>query len=162
LVTMVIGLERERYFKDFSKAKAAGFRTYTLVGLGSCLFAIASIYGFPSYIPSVGGTTVVDPGRIAAQVVTGVGFLGAGAIYFSGGHVKGLTTAAGLWVSAALGIMFGAGLIVFGLIAAVFAYLFLDFHRLFPRFFRKVTQIPADVAHEQLDEHAGDEHSKLP
>jgi len=68
----IMGWERERFIKDVSRGKGAGFRTYSLVCFGSCLFGLASIYGFSS-----GGATY-DPGRVAAQVVTGMGFLGAG------------------------------------------------------------------------------------
>lgn len=88
-----IGFERE------TAHKAAGLRTHTLVGVGAATFAIVSIVGFEG----------PDQSRIAAQVVTGVGFLGAGAIFREGAFVKGLTTAAGLWAVAALGLAAGAG-----------------------------------------------------
>lgn len=88
-----IGFERE------TAQKAAGLRTHTLVGVGAATFAVVSIVGFEG----------PDQSRIAAQVVTGVGFLGAGAIFREGAFVKGLTTAAGLWAVAALGLAAGAG-----------------------------------------------------
>ncbi len=88
----VIGFERESAQKD------AGFRTHILVGVGAAIFTIVSIIGFDG-----------DPSRVAAQIVTGVGFLGAGAIFKEGATVKGLTTAAGLWVVAAVGMAAGSG-----------------------------------------------------
>ncbi|WP_126429227.1 MgtC/SapB family protein [Brevibacillus marinus] len=125
----IMGLEREWFYRDVHRQKAAGFRTYSLVCFGSCLFGLASIYGFPS------SGVNNDPGRVAAQVVTGMGFLGAGAILKFNGEVKGLTTAAGMWVASAIGLLFSAGMYVTAIVAAFFAYLTLDFHRLFPRFF---------------------------
>lgn len=83
----VMGLERERFMKGVNRQRGAGFRTYSLVCFGSCLFGLASIYGFSS------SGVNNDPGRVAAQVVTGMGFLGAGAIIKLNGNVKGLTTA---------------------------------------------------------------------
>ncbi|MDQ7908761.1 MgtC/SapB family protein [Phytohabitans sp. ZYX-F-186] len=83
----------------------AGFRTHTLVALGACLFTLAGAYGFTDLHP---GPTI-DPARIAAQVVSGIGFLGAGAILRDGASVRGLTTAATLWISAALGLAAAAG-----------------------------------------------------
>ena len=91
----VIGLEREL------DAQAAGFRTHVLVGLGAGLFTVVGT-----------GLDGSDPTRIAAQVVTGVGFLGAGAILHSGVTVRGLTTAASLWVAAAAGVACGLGSLV--------------------------------------------------
>ena len=99
----LIGMEREFY------RKPAGFRTHCLIALGSCLFTIVSAYGFHEFL--VSGTNIVraDPTRIAAQIVTGIGFLGAGAIIREGLSVRGLTTAASLWVVAAIGMASGAG-----------------------------------------------------
>lgn len=92
---MVIGIERE--LRD----QAAGLRTHMLVAVGACLFTIVGVYGFGSDS---------DPARVAAQVVTGIGFLGAGAIIREGVSVRGLTTAASLWVVAAAGTAVGIGL----------------------------------------------------
>src|SRR5262245_32616382 len=92
-----IGVERER------RAKVAGLRTHALVAGGSALFTIAS------YSLLVGEGTQRDPARIAAQIVTGIGFLGAGAIIRSGTSVSGLTTAASIWVAAAVGMLAGGG-----------------------------------------------------
>jgi putative Mg2+ transporter-C (MgtC) family protein len=98
-----VGLEREW------RERAAGLRTHMLVGVGSALFTLVSAYGFNDFL--VSGTAVVraDPSRIAAQIVTGIGFLGAGAILRQGLTIRGLTTAAGLWVVAAIGMAVGAG-----------------------------------------------------
>ena len=98
-----IGLEREL------DEKAAGLRTQMLVSLGSALFTMVGAYGFHDFL--AGGASVVraDPGRIAAQVVTGIGFLGAGVIFRQGFTIRGLTTAASLWVVAAVGMAAGAG-----------------------------------------------------
>jgi putative Mg2+ transporter-C (MgtC) family protein len=99
----MIGFERE--IRD----REAGVRTHLLVSLGSALFTIVSAYAFHEFL--VGGGTVVraDPTRIAAQIVTGIGFLGAGAIIRDGLSIRGLTTAATLWVVAAIGMACGAG-----------------------------------------------------
>lgn len=96
-----IGLEREK------SNRAAGFRTNILVCLGSALIMLLSIYGFSAFSkePSVR----LDPARLAAQVVSGIGFLGAGVILFNGFSITGLTTAATLWVVAAIGLAVGAG-----------------------------------------------------
>jgi putative Mg2+ transporter-C (MgtC) family protein len=98
-----IGVERE--LRD----REAGIRTHLLVSLGSALFTVISAYGFHEFVAS--GATVVrtDPTRIAAQIVTGIGFLGAGAIIREGLSIRGLTTAATLWVVAAVGMACGAG-----------------------------------------------------
>ena len=91
-----IGIER------MYRAKDAGFRTHFLVALGSALFCIVSQYGF--------GVELKDSSRVAAQVVSGIGFLGAGTIIFQKNMVRGLTTAAGLWVTAAIGLACGTGM----------------------------------------------------
>jgi putative Mg2+ transporter-C (MgtC) family protein len=98
-----VGLERE--FRE----REAGFRTHMLVSLGSALFTIASAYGFRDFLVHGGSLVRTDPTRIAAQIVTGIGFLGAGAIIRQGLSIRGLTTAATLWVVAAIGLTTGAG-----------------------------------------------------
>ncbi|MBQ7471594.1 MAG: MgtC/SapB family protein [Prevotella sp.] len=98
----LIGLEREY------RAKEAGFRTHFLVALGSALFMIISAYGFEGAL--VSAEHRLDVSRIAAQVVTGIGFIGAGTIIFQKNAVRGLTTAAGVWVVAAIGLACGAGM----------------------------------------------------
>lgn len=100
-----IGLEREIH------GRPAGFRTHLLVSLGSCVFAVISIYFYKLYGDFSGRVPVgVDPARVAAQVVTGIGFLGAGAILRDRASVRGLTTAACLWVASAVGVACGLGL----------------------------------------------------
>jgi putative Mg2+ transporter-C (MgtC) family protein len=84
-------------------------RTHLLVSLGSCLFTLVSAYGFSEFLVDGGNVVRADPSRIAAQIVTGIGFLGAGAIIREGLSVRGLTTAASLWISAAVGMAAGAG-----------------------------------------------------
>lgn len=102
-----IGLEREVH------GHPAGMRTHLLVSLGSALFTVLSIFGFP---PGTGAP--LDPSRVAAQVVSGIGFLGAGAIIKDGFSVRGLTTAASLWATAAVGMAAGAGQEIIALVAA--------------------------------------------
>jgi putative Mg2+ transporter-C (MgtC) family protein len=98
-----IGLERE--FRD----REAGFRTHLLVAVGSALFTLVSAYGFSDFRYGQGSGITLDPTRIAAQIVTGIGFLGAGAIIRQGFSIRGLTTAATLWIVAAIGLAAGAG-----------------------------------------------------
>ncbi len=101
----MIGFERE------IREREAGLRTHLLVAVGAALFTIVSAYGFDDILGSSGPSVLVrlDPSRIAAQVVSGIGFLGAGAIIRQGLSVRGLTTAASLWVVAAIGMAAGAG-----------------------------------------------------
>jgi putative Mg2+ transporter-C (MgtC) family protein len=99
----LIGVERE------IREREAGLRTHMLVALGSALFTIVSAYGFHAFLASGQSVVRADPTRIAAQIVTGIGFLGAGAIIRQGLSVRGLTTAATLWVVAAIGLAAGAG-----------------------------------------------------
>jgi putative Mg2+ transporter-C (MgtC) family protein len=98
-----VGLERE--LRD----REAGFRTHMLVSIGSALFTIVSAYAFRDFLVGGGAVLRADPTRIAAQIVTGIGFLGAGAIIRQGLSIRGLTTAATLWVVAAIGMAVGAG-----------------------------------------------------
>jgi putative Mg2+ transporter-C (MgtC) family protein len=110
LLGSVIGFERERLLW------AAGLRTHMLVSVGACLFMVVSAYGFTGVL---GPRVILDPSRVAAQVVTGVGFLGAGSIILRNEVVKGLTTAASLWTVAAVGLAVGGGLYVAALAATV-------------------------------------------
>jgi len=106
-----VGFERER------KEWAAGLREHMLVCLGSALFMIVSAYGFAEVLkPSL---VVLDPSRVAAQVVTGIGFLGAGTILVRGESIRGLTTAASLWAIAAVGLAIGGGMYVAGCLTTV-------------------------------------------
>lgn len=108
----LIGTEREL------RAKDAGFRTHFLVALGSALFCIVSQFGFPEGLR--------DSSRVAAQVVSGIGFLGAGTIILQRSKVRGLTTAAGLWVTAAIGLACGTGLYLIATITTLLALLGLE------------------------------------
>jgi putative Mg2+ transporter-C (MgtC) family protein len=103
-LTALIGLERE------IQGKSAGLRTQTIVGTAAALILLVSKYGFSDVLAA--GTVVVDPSRVAAQIVSGIGFLGAGIIIFRRGSVHGLTTAAAVWESAAIGMAAGAGLLL--------------------------------------------------
>ena len=143
-----IGLERE--IRD----QPAGFRTHMLVSLGACLFAVISAYGWVPFTEANPHVVIrVDPTRIAAQIVTGIGFLGAGAILRSGMSVRGLTTAASLWVVAAIGAAVGLGSYVVGTATAVIALLTLLFLR--PLRTRLVRGIKPD--HEEYVVRAGAE-----
>ena len=111
-----IGLEREY------RAKEAGFRTHFLVALGSGLFMVLSQFGFTDAL-NLHQQVSLDPSRIASQVVTGIGFIGAGTIIFQKHVVRGLTTAAGLWVTSAIGMTAGAGMYVLSIAATVLVLL---------------------------------------
>ena len=102
VLSALVGLERE------IRQKSAGLRTYTLVGVSAALFMLISKYGFMDVLSS--GRVVVDPSRVAAQVVSGIGFIGGGVIFMRRDVVRGLTTAASVWLTAALGMACGAGL----------------------------------------------------
>ena len=115
----VIGLEREY------RAKEAGFRTHFLVALGSGLFMILSQFGFDDVLAHYERVSL-DPSRIASQVVTGIGFIGAGTIIFQKHVVRGLTTAAGLWVTSAIGMTAGAGMYVLSIATTVLVLLCLE------------------------------------
>ena len=112
-----IGFEREL------RERQAGLRTHLVVSVGSALFTLVSAYGFHEFLVSGGATVRADPTRIAAQIVSGIGFLGAGAIIRQGLSVRGLTTAATLWLVAAIGMAAGAGYYSGALIATVGALL---------------------------------------
>jgi putative Mg2+ transporter-C (MgtC) family protein len=102
LLSSVVGVERE------IRQKSAGLRTHALVGLGAALFMLISKYGFSDVL--VRGEIIVDPSRVAAQIVSGIGFIGAGLIFIRQDAVRGLTTAASIWVAAAIGAAAGSGL----------------------------------------------------
>jgi putative Mg2+ transporter-C (MgtC) family protein len=121
----LIGLERE------SLNRPAGLRTYTLVCVGSTLAMIVSIDIYMQYYQTVNA----DPGRIAAQVVSGIGFLGAGTIMREGASVRGLTTAAGLWVVACIGLAVGAGLYIPAVATTILILFVLIYFIRFEQFF---------------------------
>ena len=103
LLSSCIGVEREL------KQKSAGLRTHTLVGLGAALFMLVSKYGFTDVLSM--HNVQLDPSRVAAQIVTGIGFVGGGLIFVRRDMVRGLTTAAAVWLTAAVGAAAGAGLV---------------------------------------------------
>jgi putative Mg2+ transporter-C (MgtC) family protein len=123
----LIGFERE------VQRRSAGLRTHILVSLGSCLIMLTSLYVFDIYK----GSAALDPARIAAGVITGIGFLGAGAIIRSGEVVKGLTTAASLWLVAGIGLGIGCGFYMASLVTAILTIVVLFFLK---RLERTITQ----------------------
>lgn len=124
----LIGLERE------FRQKSAGLRTHTLVGAGAALFILVSKYGFSDVI---GHGVTLDPSRVAAQIVSGIGFIGAGLIFVRSGAVKGLTTAASVWMVVAVGTASGAGLAILALAATagyfVVVFVFPPLEKALPR-----------------------------
>jgi putative Mg2+ transporter-C (MgtC) family protein len=114
LLCGIVGLERQ------ISQKSAGIRTHTLVGMGSAGFTLVSAFGFGNVL---GEATNLDPSRIAAQIVSGVGFLGAGVIFMRRDVVRGLTTAATIWVSAAIGMACGAGMVALAVAMTLFQLL---------------------------------------
>jgi putative Mg2+ transporter-C (MgtC) family protein len=141
-----IGAERE--FRE----RQAGLRTHLVVCVGSALFTIVSAYGFREFLVHGGSVVRADPTRIAAQIVSGIGFLGAGAIIRQGLSVRGLTTAATLWLVAAIGMACGAGYYSAAMIATAGALITLGplrivayklIHRYRPEVDRLIVDIPA-------------------
>ncbi len=132
----LIGMERER--KDWS----AGTRTHMLVGVGASLFMIVSAFGFKDILDYQ--NVNLDPSRVAAQVVSGIGFIGAGAILFlKQGTVRGLTTAAGLWTVAAIGLATGGGMYIAAIATTIIALLILwamqPLQHMYSKKFKQVT-----------------------
>lgn len=119
LFGMLIGLDREYREKD------AGFRTHFLVAMGSALLMVVSQWGFEEFLAAHDGLRF-DPGRIAAQVVSGIGFIGAGTIILHRQIVRGLTTAASLWATAGIGLAAGAGMYALAAAATVLAFVALE------------------------------------
>ena len=123
----IIGLEREY------RAKEAGYRTHFLVSLGSALIMIVSQHGFSEVLGQTG--IGLDPSRMAAQVVTGIGFIGAGTIILNKQIVRGLTTAAGIWAASGIGLCIGAGMYTLGLSATALTLIGLELlSRIFKNF----------------------------
>lgn len=104
VLSIVIGLDRQ------VRHKQAGIRTHSLVGLGAALFMVVSKHGFSDVLTA--GSVVLDPSRVAAQIVSGVGFIGAGLVFVRHDQVRGLTTAASIWLTAAVGTAAGGGLVL--------------------------------------------------
>ncbi|MCE2574326.1 MgtC/SapB family protein [Komagataeibacter sp. FNDCR2] len=129
VLSAMIGLERE------FRQKSAGMRTHALVGLAAALIMLVSKYGFGDVL--VAGKVILDPSRIAAQVVSGIGFIGGGVIFMRRDAVRGLTTAASVWLTAAVGMACGAGLIELALAATaahfIIMFVFPCFTRLLPQ-----------------------------
>lgn len=119
ILSGIIGFERQIHHK------AAGLRTHILVSMGSCLIMLTSLYVFDIY----GNKAPLDPSRIAAGVITGIGFLGAGAIIRERTEIRGLTTAACLWVVSGIGLAVGCGFYVASLVTTILAVLVLFFLR---------------------------------
>jgi len=119
-----IGFEREL------TNKFAGLRTHMLVTLGACIFSIISYYGF-NFVSADGVLTSTDPSRVAAQIITGIGFIGGGTVLRNGNTVIGLTTASTLWISAAIGMACGVGMFSLALFTTAVAVLVLVFIRWF-------------------------------
>lgn len=111
LLGALVGFERE------ITRKPAGLRTHAFVSMGACLFTISSFY--------LAGNANIDSSRIAAGIVTGIGFIGAGSIIATKGHIKGLTTAASLWVVSAIGLMVGLGELVLPTISSIIIFIML-------------------------------------
>jgi putative Mg2+ transporter-C (MgtC) family protein len=130
----VIGWEREL------QRMPAGFRTHALVSLGAAIFTVISAYAFAGPLS--------DPTRIAAQVVSGIGFLGGGAILHYGGTVRGLTTAASLWAVAGVGMAAGAGLLVVATVSAVLVIVALEVFQRLERMAKRRLNIPPDDSEE--------------
>ena len=132
MLGFALGLEREL------TNKYAGLRTHILVCLGACVFTLLSIYGFPTFADGDNvivdqATGVRDTARIAAQIVTGIGFIGAGTVLRNGPMVFGLTTAATLWIAASIGMACGAGLYDVAIISTVLSVAVLTIIRVFER-----------------------------
>ncbi|MFI9718438.1 MgtC/SapB family protein [Streptomyces sp. NPDC052396] len=132
LLSSLIGLEREW------RQKSAGLRTHTLVGVGSALFMEVSIHGFGAVVGEPG--TDLDPSRVAAQIVSGIGFIGGGLIFVRRDAVRGLTTAATIWLTCAVGMACGGGLPLLGVAAALVHFLVV---RGFPVITRRLASTPA-------------------
>lgn len=143
LLSSIIGLERE------VRAKSAGMRTHTLVGVGAALFMLVSKYGFGDLLAF--DRVSFDPSRVAAQIVSGIGFVGGGLIFVRRDAVRGLTTAATVWVTAAVGTACGGGLIVLAAAAtAVHFFVVLGYPRLL-RMVRRSMREPRVVRVGYLD-----------
>lgn len=129
----VIGIERE------SKGHPAGFRTHMLVGTGSCLVMLLALFGFQDYLNQNGDLVAYDPSRLASYVISGIGFLGAGTIIVQGASIRGLTTAASIWIVAAIGLTIGAGMFFAGIAATVIVLTSLIFLNHVDKWFKNVS-----------------------
>ncbi|WP_421071007.1 MgtC/SapB family protein [Pelotomaculum propionicicum] len=125
LVGAIVGTERK------FRHKPAGLRTHALVGLGAALFTIISVYGFLEFSGPPYYRANMDPARIAAQIVVGVGFIGGGLIFREKNQLSGLTTAASIWLTAGLGTGIGAGMYFTVFIAGILGFIALRLNRIF-------------------------------
>jgi putative Mg2+ transporter-C (MgtC) family protein len=145
LLSSAIGLEREM------RQKTAGLRTYTLVGVGSAVFMLVSIFGFSDVVGQA--HVSLDPSRVAAQIVSGIGFIGGGIIFVRRDTVRGLTTAAGAWVTAAVGMACGGDLPIIAvattLVYFIVAYIYPELVSRLPR----SRDAPSDLRLVYLDGH---------
>jgi putative Mg2+ transporter-C (MgtC) family protein len=130
------------------RRKSAGLRTYTVVGTTAALFLLISKYGFTDVL--VSGLIVLDPSRVAAQIVTGIGFIGAGLIFVHGDRVSGLTTAATVWLVTGVGMACGAGLPLLA-VAVTVAYFIVAL--IFPLFIRLLPGAPAPAEQSSESTH---------
>jgi putative Mg2+ transporter-C (MgtC) family protein len=142
LLSAAIGLERE------IRHKSAGLRTYTVVGTSAALFLLISKYGFMNVLAR--DLVVLDPSRVAAQIVSGIGFIGAGLIFVREDRVQGLTTAATVWLVTAIGMACAAGLLLLAL-AVTIAYFIVAF--VFPRLLRLLPGTPMPTEQVKGSEH---------
>ncbi|MGF2617561.1 MgtC/SapB family protein [Rossellomorea vietnamensis] len=132
LLSGLIGIERE------VKNHPAGLRTHIVVGVGSCMLTLVSLFGFEDYIRSHEDIRGFDPSRIPSYIISGIGFLGAGTILVQGGiTVKGLTTAASIWVVAGIGIVVGIGMYYEAVLATIIIITTLFFLNRFEKFYKK-------------------------
>jgi putative Mg2+ transporter-C (MgtC) family protein len=142
LLSAAIGLEREL------RRKSAGLRTYTVVGTGAALFLLISKYGFTDVLAK--DLVVLDPSRVAAQIVTGIGFIGAGLIFVKQDRVQGLTTAATVWLVTGVGMACGAGLPWLAL-AATGAYFVVAL--VFPLIMKRLPGMPVPTEQIEKSDH---------
>ncbi|MFC5713759.1 MgtC/SapB family protein [Thalassorhabdus alkalitolerans] len=130
----LVGLEREQ------KHRNAGFRTHLLVGVGSALVMLLALFGFQPYMEENPELVTFDPSRLASYVISGIGFLGAGTIIVQGASVRGLTTAASIWVVAGIGLAAGSGMYFAALLTTGIVIISLRYLSKVDRFFKKPSQ----------------------
>ncbi|RBP98626.1 magnesium transporter MgtC [Bifidobacterium aemilianum] len=145
ILSTAIGVERQARHKD------AGTRTHALVGLGSALFMLISKYGFNDVLAA--DLVRLDPSRIAAQIVSGIGFIGAGVVFMQRSRIRGLTTAASIWLTAALGSACGAGMIIQSVICTVCYFVVVLLFPVISRFFSVSLSSDSTLHIEYVDGH---------
>ena len=153
IFSFIISIEREWH------THPGGICTHTLVGLGSCLFTMISVHLGDKY-----DAYNADPARICAQIVSGMGFLGSATIFKSNNYVKGINTAANLWISAAISKAIGANLWEFSIITSLFTILVLFINNRYKKYvYKKSSVIPnnEDLSHDPLDAPHGDEETDI-